>query len=341
MRVRRTSRAVLIWGLVAFVVVQAAVAASADLLAPEVYDPEYAARLSRLQARRAEHPDRPLLVLLGSSRTGQLFRPEQLPPITDDHGRTVLPFNFSRNGGGPVYSRLAYERLCRRGLKPNWVVIELMPALMTARYERFFYTSITAAELGDLARYISGRRAVGFYAKLHILPGYKNRTGLLRTLAPSWAMPGGPEDPEATIDVLGGEGKRIRPSMPNAYRRAEDARVSAGYAAILANFQIDPGADRAMRDLLSACRTNGTKAIIIRTPESTTFRAAYQPDALARLEAYAVGLERDFGAAVVDARRWLPDDEFEDGHHPLLAGQTRFTDRLCREVIVPLVRLAK
>lgn len=341
MRARRTSRGVLIWGLAAFVLVQAAVAASADLLAPEVYDPEYAARLSRIQARRAEHPDRPLLLLLGSSRTGQLFRPEQLPAMTDDRGRAVLPFNFSRNGGGPVYSRLAYERLCRQGLKPDWVVIELMPALMTARYERFFYTSVTAAEIRDLARYISGRRAVGCYAKLHILPGYKNRSGLLRAVAPSWAMPGGPEDPEATIDVLGGEGKRIRPSMPDSDRRAEDARVSAGYAAILAGYRIDPGADRALRDLLGACRDNGTRAVVIRTPESTTFRAVYQPDALATLDNYAGGLARDFGVSVVDARCWLPDEEFEDGHHPLLAGQQRFTNRLHRDVLIPLVRPTK
>ena len=52
--------------------------------------------------------------------------------MTDAEGRTVLPFNFSRNGGGPVYSRLAYSRLCQKNLKPDWLVIELMPALMTA-----------------------------------------------------------------------------------------------------------------------------------------------------------------------------------------------------------------
>jgi hypothetical protein len=341
MRARRSSRAILIWCLVAFVVVQAAVAASADLLAPEVYDPEYAARLSRLQACRAEHPDRPLLLLLGSSRTGQLFRPEQLPPIVDGAGRTVIPFNFSRNGGGPVYSRLAYERLCRQDLKPEWLVVELMPALMTARYERFFYTSITAGELRDLARYISGRRAVGFYARLHILPGYKNRTGLLRALAPDWAVPTGVEDPEVNIDVLGGEGKRIRPSMPDADRRAEDARVSTGYAAILANFAIDPGADRALRDLLRACRDGGTQAVIVRTPESTNFRAAYRPEALATLDAFSAGLTAEFGVKVVDARRWLRDEEFEDGHHPLLAGQRKFTARLHREVLVPMMRMGK
>jgi hypothetical protein len=341
MRARRSSRAVLIWGLVAFLLVQAAVAASADLLAPEVYDPEYAARLGRLQSRRNEHPNHPLLVLLGSSRTGQLFRPEQMPPLTESAGRTVLPFNFSRNGGGPVYSRLAYERLCRQNLKPDWVVIELMPALLTARYERFFYTSITAGELRDLARYITGRRAVGCYAKLHILPGYRNRTGLLRAIAPAWALPLGADDPELTIDALGGEGKRIRPSMPDEERRAEDARVSAGYAAILADFRIDTGADRALRDLLRACRAGGTEPIVIRTPESTTFRSAYRPEALTAIDAYAAELGREFEVKVVDARCWLDDHEFEDGHHPLLAGQRRFTERLYREVLVPLVQLRK
>jgi len=335
---RRGARGVIIWSAVAFVAVQAAVAASADLLAPEVYDPEYAARLARLQARRAEHPDRPLLVLVGSSRTGQLFRPEQLPPLADDRGRAVLPFNFSRNGGGPVYARLAYARLCQQNLKPDWLVVELMPALMTTRYERFFCTSITAGELRDLARYISGRRAVGCYAKLHVLPGYKNRTGLLRALAPSWALSTGAEDPEANIDRLGGEGKRIRPWMPDAERQAEDARVSGGYAAILANFAIDPGADRALRDLLGACAAAGTRAVVIRTPESTTFRAGYQTSALEALETYAEGLTREFGVRVVDARAWLADDEFEDGHHPLLGGQRNFTERLHREVLFPLVR---
>jgi hypothetical protein len=50
---------------------------------------------------------------------------------------------------------------------------------------------------------------------------------------------------------------------------------------------------------------------------------------------------REFGVAVVDARRWLADEEFEDGHHPLLAGQRAFTDRLYREVLVALVRSGK
>ncbi|HSQ54297.1 MAG TPA: DUF1574 family protein [Gemmata sp.] len=337
-RTRRSARWSLAWAAIGFVLFQVGIIAAGDLFAPELYDPEYSARLSRLQARHAEHPERPLLVLLGSSRTAQLFRPEQLPPIETTDGRVVIPFNFSRAGGGPVYSRIALSRICQQSLKPEWVVVEFMPALMMHRYERFFYTSITASEIGDLARYISGRRAVGCYAKLRLLPGYKLRTGLLRVLAPSWILPIGDSDPATTIDALGGEGKRIRPSMPNAERRAEDLRVSTGYARLLAGYKIDPGADRALRDLLHHCRETGIHVVMVRTPESSTFRAGYEPQALATLAEYESGLTREFGVRVIDAREWLPDEDFEDGHHPLLSGQVHFTDRLYRDVLIPLVR---
>jgi hypothetical protein len=313
------------------------VVVAGDCFAPELYDPEYSARLTRLQAQRAEHPDERLFVMLGSSRTTQLFRPERLPALTAADGRKVLPFNFSRSGGGPVYSRLAFSRLCQLGLKPDWVVVELMPALLTNRYERFFYTGVTASELSELARYISGRRAIGFYAKLRLLAGYKNRVALLRKFAPSWVIPMGDNDPALSIDELGGEGRRIRPKMDAAVQHAEDVRVSTAYGQILADYKIDPGADRAFRDLLRSCKEAGVGVVVLRTPESSTFRAVYQPSALTTLDAYLADLMREYAVRVVDAREWLPDNEFEDGHHPLLPGQTRFTDRLYGEVLVPLV----
>jgi hypothetical protein len=316
---------------------QVAVVVAADLFAPEVYDPEYAARLTRLQSRHAEHPDRPILVLLGSSRTAQLFRPETMLPLTAPDGRAVLPFNFSRAGGGPVYSRLAFTRLCEQGLKPDWVVVELMPALLMNRFERFFYAGVTATEIGRLASYISNRRAIGCYAKLHLLAGYRIRTGLLRLFAPSWILPMGDTDPVSNIDDLGGEGRRIKPTMPDAERRAEDARVAYGYGKLLEDYKIDPGADRAYRDLLRSCNEAGVKVVVVRTPESQAFRATYQPSALATISAYETELKREFGVRVIDAREWLPDEDFEDGHHPLLSGQTHFTAKLYRQVLKPLV----
>ncbi|MBA4189905.1 MAG: hypothetical protein C0467_18125 [Planctomycetaceae bacterium] len=333
----RAARATLIWAVVGFVAFQIAVVVAADAFAAEVYDSEYAARFVRIKARHAEHPERPLLVMLGSSRVCQLFRPEQMPPLITPDGRTVLPFNFARIGGGPVYSRLAYSRLCQEGLAPEWVVVEIMPALMVHRHEHFFYPSVTANELNEMRRYISSRRLFDSYAKNRILPGYKNRTGLLRVLAPSWALPG-QEDPDQVIDALGGEGQRIRSVQSDADRQAKETRVSAGYAEILANFRVDPGSDRALRDLIRECRADGVRVAFVRTPESSTYRTiAYQPETLATLDAYLENLRREFGVAVIDSREWLPDREIDDGHHPLLSGQKTFTSRLHSEVLVPLV----
>lgn len=337
-RLNKSARASLIWGAVAFIAIQLAVIVVADLFAAEVYDPEYAARLSRLKARHAEHPHDPLLVVLGSSRVCQLFRPEQLPTLTTPGGQRVLTFNFARLGGGPVYSRFAFSRLREEGLTPDWVVIELMPALMIPYSESYFHSSVTVRELIEMTRYMTHRRAMGFYAKNHVFPSYANRTGLLRWFAASWVLPGGQTDPELTIDALGGEGSRIRLNMDEAEQQAMQKRAAEVYSRILANYRIDPGSDAALRDLLRSCRAAGVRVAIVRTPEATKFRAAYPPEGLATLERYQQELAREFDVPVIDCHGWLRDEEFEDGHHPLLSGQKRFTSRLHKEVLIPLVK---
>ena len=123
---------------------------------------------------------------------------------------------------------------------------------------------------------------MGFYAKYRFVPWRSNRAGLVRAYAPVWTVPFGAGEPN-DIDFLGGEGRRIIPGMTDALREAAHARVSAGYATVLANYRIDPGADRAFRDLLRECRDDGTKVVVVRTPEASAMRAAYPPHALATL----------------------------------------------------------
>ena len=332
---RAPARSALVWGIVALAVGHVAFVGLADCFAPEVYDPQYAARLARLRVARAEHPERPLLVLFGSSRTCQLFRPEQMAPLEAPDGRTVLPFNFSRTGGGPIYCRLAYGRLRREGLTPDFAVIELMPALFVRNFEQLFHPAATADELPDLAAYTTPDRAAKFYARYRYVPWRANRAGLLRWFAPTWALPFEYEDPDE-LDRLGGDG-RLLVAVTDAARAAATARTVARSARLTANYRIDPGADRAMRDLLRECREAGTRVVLIRTPESTAYQTAYPPGAGAVVDEYAAGLAREFGVSVIDARRWLPDAHFFDGDHPLLAGQVAFTERLRGEVLVPLV----
>ncbi|MBN9122342.1 MAG: hypothetical protein J0I06_24915, partial [Planctomycetes bacterium] len=288
-----------------------------------------------LRAARAEHPDRPLLVVMGSSRTCQAFRAEALPPLETPDGRTVLPFNLSRHACGPIYCRLAYGRLPRQGLTPDYAVVELMPVLFVRKFEQVFNTAATADELPALAAYTSPDRAAKFYVRNRYVPWRANRSGILRWFAPTWAIPFAAEDPD-WLEPLGGDA-RVPTWVSDENRAVLTARTVARTKTLTVDYGIDPGQDRAMRDLLRACREAGTRVVVIRTPESTAYRTAYGPGTEAIVDEYAARLGRECGVPVVDARRWLSDDQFFDGDHPLLSGQVTFTARLHREVLVPLV----
>jgi hypothetical protein len=43
-------------------------------------------------------------------------------------------------------------------------------------------------------------------------------------------------------------------------------------------------------------------------------------------------LQKEYAVEVIDARCWVADKDFADGHHVLEGGATTFTTRLCAEV---------
>src|SRR5207249_2410036 len=98
-----------------------------DLFYPELYDPDSAVRFALLRQRIAEAPDRPLLLVVGSSRTGTAFRPEILAPLDTGNGPAPLVFNFSHWGANAAFNLMQVKRLLREGIRPDWLVVELMP----------------------------------------------------------------------------------------------------------------------------------------------------------------------------------------------------------------------
>src|SRR5204863_266374 len=81
------------------------------------------------------------------------------------------------------------------------------------------------------------------------------------------------------------------------------------------------------------------KAIPVRLvlmPEADDFRALYPPATRERLDGFLRGL----GAECIDARTWVPQSEFTDGHHLLRGGAAIFSERLTREAIAPFFRAA-
>jgi hypothetical protein len=68
-------------------------------------------------------------------------------------------------------------------------------------------------------------------------------------------------------------------------------------------------------------------------PESVAFRGLYPRAYSTPLDKLLRELERE--VPVIDARGWVPDDGFRDGHHLNRTGAAIFTDRLAVEVIAP------
>jgi hypothetical protein len=71
-------------------------------------------------------------------------------------------------------------------------------------------------------------------------------------------------------------------------------------------------------------------------PEASWFRELTPPHVASQFDRWLRELAAECGCPVIDARCWIPDSGFADGHHLLPGGAATFTDRLAAEVLTPL-----
>jgi hypothetical protein len=117
--------------------------------------------------------------------------------------------------------------------------------------------------------------------------------------------------------------------------RAATEHARQAYEEHLSGFRLGGPSAAALRELLELCRAEGISAALVLMPEGSEFRSWYPPAARAQIDHFLDELCRDCGAGVIDARLWLADEDFVDGHHPYPQGAARFSARLAREVIAP------
>src|SRR5208283_2329458 len=178
----RQARAALGWGLLLFLGTQIGFIAVVDLWHRELYDPEYIARLAALRSRVAEARDRPLLLLIGSSRTMLEFEPEWLPDLPGPDGRCPLLFNFSHLGAGPVMNLLQVRRLLADGIHPSWLVVELMPGFVAHEGRQFLISFAGPPDFFVLRRYVPWWQILGNYLDNRMRTGPKFPLDLLPRL---------------------------------------------------------------------------------------------------------------------------------------------------------------
>jgi hypothetical protein len=302
----------------AFVFVLASAWAAAEAITPEITDTDYYLRLRMIRAATAEHPDRPLALVVGSSRMVWGFRPEVLPD--EPAPGEVYWLNAAHVGSGPSHTRLTLHRLLRDGVRPAVVVIELMPTFFAKENNRFIAGHFAAAEMPLMRPYADKPLDYDYHFLSHRL---SRAPDIARVTDPFAGYPtplprGGHPHCEATISP--------------AERAKRTAAACGANFGPLQHMNVRPGADLALRDAIREATAHGIRVVLLRSPEGPTFRSWYKPDAQDRFDDYVARVSRETGVPVLDARLWLDEEDFYDSHHALKPGAEKFTVRFAKEM---------
>jgi hypothetical protein len=110
------------------------------------------------------------------------------------------------------------------------------------------------------------------------------------------------------------------------------------YQTSLQRFRLGAGPRQALRDLLERCQSERLPVAVVVVPETPDFRGLYRPKAQEEIQQVLAELRADFGVEVIDASAWLGEEDFDDGHHLIKSGATKFTTRFITEVKALLTR---
>src|ERR1700722_15596487 len=129
---RQRSRRTIAVFVLATLAINGAVAYFLDEARPRLRDPEYARRISSLRVRIAENPNRPLVLVVGSSRTAMGIKPNEreISRSAKAASNDFLMFNLSLIGGGPVLELIVAQRAFAEGIKPAVLLVEYWPPLL-------------------------------------------------------------------------------------------------------------------------------------------------------------------------------------------------------------------
>jgi len=303
---------------------------------PEMRDPYFYDKFGSLQRLQEEKKPQQTLVAIGSSRTFYGFDAQGIEERLEAQPQeSILVYNFGQFSAGPRLNSLYLHRLAALGCKPTVVLLEVLPPLLARRaqegYERHFI-SPRRMHYDELPR---AERYGWSHDELHaewrntiLTPGYFLRMPIMGRATPWLLPPGVREDGCRQTDARGSSWIEDARATPEA--RAEGiARTRKEYAAILeSDFAICETARLALADSIELCRREGIRLVLYVPPEAPSFRTLYSNEASRRIDEFLRELAVDSEVTMLDARDWLSEDDFIDGHHPLRRGAERCSARL-------------
>jgi hypothetical protein len=334
------SRRVVLWTLGFFFVFQIGLALAIEWKLPVFRDPYYAHKANRLEAQLKQTPAPPRnVVMLGSSRTVFALRGRDIEKML---GNGTVVFNFGIPGGGPLTELLCLRRLLAQGVRPDHLLLEVLPPVFAGQASIAEVTMLDVQrmwwdDLPVIERHVHPQENLrATWCEGWALPAQSHRYAIMSHVAPALLAQ------EARLDWFNkadasGWVPPVDPTRTPERRRFATDRTQREYGHYLDGFQLGGPSVSAMRELLDLCRREGIPVTLVLMPESTEFRSWYTPQCWAQVEKYLADIQTEYGIPVVNARQWVADDEFSDGHHLYEDGAECFSERLGREVIRPML----
>ena len=312
-----------------------------------IRDPGYSDKEIRLTRQEALHPEGPRIVMLGTSRTAAAFHAGR---AREQLGSGVV-FNFGIPASGPVTHLLYLRRLLADGHKPNLLLLEVLPpsladvpaiedgrpvehlAPLEARF--FFGDRMRRSELHAAVQYgFSPEYVNQKWLESVAVPFHALRFPIMGRLAPSaqpWHLR---FDWSRGCDEFGWGAPFAETVTPLEYEFGLEKAIKE-YVWILRDMHPNGGGSRALAEIAKLCREQGIQLKLVMMPEASGFRVIYPPVVVERMHTFLTGVCREHGCELIDAREWLPDTGFSDGHHMLKGGAVEFTDRISRAAVDP------
>lgn len=333
---RRAARPAVAWLVGVVVAAHVGLVAAMDHVWPRLRDPEYGRRVTRLRDRMKEHPDRPLVLAVGSSRVSFGLSPaawEKSRP-NDPSGLDPLLFNMSLVGSGPVMELMCLRRVYADGFRPDAVVLEYWPPFLREdgafhEPDRIDHVRLAAGDLPLVRDYFpkaAETEAAMRADRRH--PLWHSRHRLVAQWCPRWQ----PWDRRmemawANLDPWGWLPGIDEPTPDPVMRPKRLAHCERIYRDQFNGYTIHPTADRALRECVALARANGARVGLAYLPESSEFRGWMPPDVERAGQEYLARLCRELDLPLIDARGWMPDASLVDGFHLSRQGAAAFTRR--------------
>jgi len=337
----RQARNGLLWGIGLFLAFVIFLNLLLDRIDPGLRDLEFDLKISRLRTLVDAEPQRPLLLVLGSSRVASGVDPDSVALAST---QKPLVFNAGLTGGGPMAELLCLRRLLASGIRPTWIVAEVFPGILARGAAELtnagYVERLDFSEMAALRKYVTKPLVQDLeWAKLRLTACSSMRFGMQYRYAPSWTLLRNAANPSWTTWERQTAGGWMTPPerLPAKVRQGMVAKARQAYSEGLGNFAVPDASDQALRDFVELCRSENIGLALVWLPEAQEFKNLYGPDAAATAAVYFEKLHQELDVPYVNARNWIADDGFLDGHHLSASGAKVFTRRLTREVVEPLV----